>query len=64
MYKVTVLLNIREKATMKSEILGTLEPDEIVDISSQRSGFGKLKNREGFVKMEFLEEIKAEKAEE
>lgn len=62
MYKVTCLLNIRAKANLNGKILGKLRKGDEVEIVNETSGFGKLKGRPGFVKMEFLEEIE-EKAE-
>ena len=56
-YKVIVpLLNVREKASMASEVIGTLLEDEVVRISARTpQGFGKLADAEGYVKLEFVE---------
>ena len=58
-YRVIVpLLNIREKASLVAEILGTLQQDDIVDIVSRTpKGFGKLADDEGYVMLEYLEKI-------
>ena len=55
-YKVIVpLLNVREKASMASEVIGTLLEGETVHISARTpQGFGKL-DGEGYVKLEFVE---------
>ena len=58
-YRVIVpLLNIREKASLVAEILGTLQQDDIVDIVSRTpKGFGKLADDEGYVMLEYLEKV-------
>ena len=58
-YRVVVpLLNIREKASLVAEILGTLQQDDIVDIVSRTpKGFGKLADDEGYVMLEYLEKV-------
>ena len=58
-YRVIVpLLNIREKASLVAEILGTLQQGDVVDISSRTpKGFGKLADDEGYVMLEYLEKI-------
>lgn len=58
-YRVLVpLLNIREKASLVAEILGTLQQGDVVDIVSRTpKGFGKLADDEGYVMLEYLEKI-------
>lgn len=58
-YRVIVpLLNIREKASLVAEILGTLQQGDVVDIVSRTpKGFGKLADDEGYVMLEYLEKI-------
>ena len=58
-YRVIVpLLNIREKASLVAEILGTLQQGDVVDIASRTpKGFGKLADDEGYVMLEYLEKI-------
>lgn len=58
-YKVAVpLLNIREKASLVAEIIGTLQEGDIVDISTRTpQGFGKLADDEGYIKLEFAQKI-------
>lgn len=53
-YEVTVpLLNIREKATLDSRIVGTLEKEEKVQVSNRTpQGFGKLAGRDGYILLE------------
>lgn len=62
-YRVVVpLLNIREKASLVAEILGTLQQGDVVDIVSRTpKGFGKLADDEGYVMLEYLEKIDEEK---
>lgn len=62
-YRVVVpLLNIREKASLVAEILGTLQQGDIVDIVSRTpKGFGKLADDEGYVMLEYLEKIEEAK---
>ena len=54
-YVVTVpLLNIREKASLSSKILGTLSKGEQVEVSTRTpQGFGKLADRDGYIALEF-----------
>ncbi len=58
-YKVIVpLLNIREKASLVAEILGTLQEGDIIEITAKTpKGFGKLADDEGYVKLEYVEKI-------
>ena len=58
-YRVIVpLLNIREKASLVADILGTLQEGDLVEIVSRTpKGFGKLADDEGYVKLEFLEKV-------
>ncbi len=58
-YRVVVpLLNIREKASLVAEILGTLQQGDIVDIVSRTpKGFGKIADDEGYVMLEYLEKV-------
>ena len=58
-YKVIVpLLNVREKASLVSEILGVLQEGDIIDIVARTpQGFGKLSDDEGYVKLEFLQKV-------
>lgn len=62
-YRVVVpLLNIREKASLVAEILGTLQQGDIVDIVSRTpKGFGKIADDEGYVMLEYLEKIEEAK---
>ena len=62
-YKVIVpLLNIREKASLVAEILGTLQEGDIVDITARTpKGFGKLADDEGYVMLEYLEKVEETK---
>lgn len=62
-YRVAVpLLNIREKASLVAEILGTLQQGDVVDIVSRTpKGFGKLADDEGYVMLEYLEKIEEAK---
>ena len=62
-YKVIVpLLNIREKASLVAEIIGTLQEGDIVDIAARTpKGFGKLADDEGYVMLEYLEKIEEAK---
>lgn len=55
-YRVAVpLLNIREKASLNAEVIGTLTEGEKMEITSRTpQGFGKLADREGYVKLEFV----------
>lgn len=58
-YRVIVpLLNIREKASLVAEILGTLQEGDIVDIVARTpKGFGRLADDEGYVMLEYLEKV-------
>ena len=58
-YKVTVpLLNIREKASLVAEVIGTLQEGDIVEITAKTPmGFGKLADDEGYVKLDYVEKI-------
>ena len=58
-YKVIVpLLNIREKASLVAEILGTLQEGDIIEISTKTpKGFGKIADDEGYVKLDYVEKI-------
>lgn len=58
-YRVVVpLLNIREKASLVAEILGTLQQGDVVDIVARTpKGFGRLADDEGYVMLEYLEKI-------
>lgn len=58
-YKVTVpLLNIREKASLVAEIIGTLQEGDIVDITTKTpKGFGKIADDEGYVKLDYVEKV-------
>lgn len=55
-YQVAVpLLNIRQKASLASEIIGTLQEGDAVEIKSRTpQGFGRLADGDGYVKLEFL----------
>ena len=63
-YKVIVpLLNIREKASLVAEILGTLQEGDIVEIVAKTpKGFGRLADDEGYVKLDFVEKIESQEA--
>ncbi len=58
-YKVIVpLLNIREKASLVAEIIGTLQEGDIIEITTKTpKGFGKLADDEGYVKLDYVEKI-------
>ena len=58
-YKVIVpLLNIREKASLVAEIIGTLQEGDVVEITAKTpKGFGKLADDDGYVKLDFVEKI-------
>lgn len=60
LYKVIVpLLNIRERATLSSEVKGTLAEGEEVAIASRTpQGFGKLADGSGYVLLEYVECVK------
>ena len=62
-YVVTVpLLNIREKASLNSRIIATLEREAEVQISSRTpQGFGKLADRDGYIALEFAKAIEGER---
>lgn len=62
-YKVTVpLLNIREKASLVAEILGTLQEGDIIEIVARTpKGFGKLADDEGYVKLDYVEKVEETK---
>lgn len=62
LYKVTVpLLNVREKASLVAEVVGTLQEGDVVEITAKTpKGFGKLADGGGYVKMDYVE--KAENA--
>lgn len=62
-YKVIVpLLNIREKASMVAEVLGTLQEDDVVEIIARTpKGFGKLADDKGYVKLDYVEKVEKEK---
>lgn len=64
-YKVVVpLLNIREKASLVSEVIGTLQEGDIVEITTRTpKGFGKLADDEGYVKLEYVEKIEVQATE-
>ena len=61
-YRVIVpLLNIREKASLVADIIGTLQEGDIVYISTRTpKGFGKIADDEGYVKLDFVEKIAEE----
>ena len=61
-YRVTVpLLNIREKASLVAEILGTLQEGDVVEIVARTpKGFGRLADDEGYVKLDYVEKIAEE----
>lgn len=61
-YIVTVpLLNIREKASLSSKILGTLGKDEQVEITTQTpQGFGKIADQDGYIALEFVKALEGE----
>ena len=63
-YRVIVpLLNIREKASLVAEILGTLQEGDVVEIVAKTpKGFGRLADDEGYVKLDFIEKVEAEEA--
>ena len=63
-YRVTVpLLNIREKASLVAEILGTLQEGDVVEIVAKTpKGFGRLADDEGYVKLDFVEKVEAQEA--
>lgn len=54
-YEVAVpLLNIREKASLTSKVIGMLDEGEEVAVCSKTpQGFGKLDGRDGYIKLEF-----------
>ena len=58
-YRVTVpLLNVREKASLVADILGTLQEGDVVEIVARTpKGFGKLADDEGYVKLDYVEKI-------
>lgn len=58
-YRVIVpLLNIREKASLAAEILGTVQEGDIIDIVLRTpQGFGRLADDEGYIKLEYVEKI-------
>lgn len=62
-YTVTApLLNIREKATLSSKILGTLGKGEQVEVSARTpQGFGKLTGREGYIALEYTKVLEGER---
>lgn len=61
-YAVDVpLLNIREKASLNSRIIGTLERGAEVQVASRTpQGFGKLEGRDGYVKLEYVRVVEGE----
>lgn len=61
-YEVTVpLLNIREKATLDSRIVGTLEKEEKVQVSNcAPQGFGKLAGQDGYILLEYASKVAGE----
>ena len=58
-YRVIVpLLNIREKASLVADILGTLQEGDIIEITTKTpKGFGKIADDEGYVKLDFVEKV-------
>ncbi len=62
-YKVIVpLLNIREKASLVAEILGTLQEGDIIEIVAKTpKGFGRLADDEGYVKLDYVEKVEEAK---
>lgn len=58
-YKVIVpLLNIREKASIAAEVLGTLQEDDVIEIVARTpKGFGKLADDKGYVKLDYVEKV-------
>lgn len=58
-YKVVVpLLNIREKASLVAEILGTLQEGDVIEVVAKTpKGFGKLADDEGYVKLDYVEKV-------
>ena len=58
-YRVIVpLLNIREKASLVAEILGTLQEGDIIEIVAKTpKGFGRLADDEGYVKLDYVEKV-------
>ena len=62
-YRVVVpLLNIREKASLVAEILGTLQEGDIIEISTKTpKGFGKIADDEGYVKLDYVEKVEETK---
>ena len=61
-YRVVVpLLNIREKASLVAEILGTLQEGDVVEIVAKTpKGFGRLADDEGYVKLDYVEKVDEE----
>ncbi|MGN0038601.1 MAG: SH3 domain-containing protein [Coriobacteriales bacterium] len=61
-YAVDVpLLNIREKASLSSSIIGTLERGAEVQVSTRTpQGFGKLEGRDGYIKLEYVKALEGE----
>ena len=62
-FMVTVpLLNIREKASLSSKILATLNKGEQVEVSTRTpQGFGKLADRDGYIALEFAKALEGER---
>ncbi|MGN0078819.1 MAG: SH3 domain-containing protein [Coriobacteriales bacterium] len=62
-YVVTVpLLNIREKASLNSHIIGTLERGAEVEVATRTpQGFGKLADRDGYIALEFAKALEGER---
>lgn len=58
-YRVIVpLLNIREKASLVAEIIGTLQEGDIIEITTKTpKGFGKIADDEGYVKLDYVEKV-------
>lgn len=58
-YKIkSKALNIRKKNSLDSEVIGIIrDPGCIVEISSTRSGFGKLAGREGWICLDYAEKV-------